>query len=109
MAKLDWRELDQPRHREALDHFRHLAALRREQLWPLMATRCLNAWSARQGDGIICTWQYETGCHNMALNPTDREIEMSFQSVEPTGAVGSFRREGERVWLAPWSAVIWRS
>ncbi len=24
MAKLDWGELDQPRHREALDHFRHI-------------------------------------------------------------------------------------
>jgi malto-oligosyltrehalose trehalohydrolase len=109
MAKLDWSQYEKPKHREAIDHFRHVAALRREQIWPLSATKCLNAWSARQGNGIICTWQYEAGCHNMALNPTGDEIEMSFHSNDPAGTVGSYRREGDRVWLGPWSAVIWRS
>ena len=96
MAKLDWSQLEQPEHREALDNFRHIAALRREHIWPLSATKCLNSWSARQGSGIICTWQYEAGCHNMALNPTDQEIEMSFQSADPAAVVGKFRRDGDR-------------
>ena len=109
MSKLDWSQYEQPKHREALDDFRHVAAVRREQIWPLSATKCLNAWSARQGSGIICTWQYEAGCHNIALNPTGTEIEMSFHSNEPAAIVGSYRREGDRVWLGPWSAVIWRS
>lgn len=109
MAKLDWSQYEQPKHREALDNFRHVAALRREQIWPLAATRCLNAWSARQGSGIICTWQYEAGCHNIALNPTGAEIKMSFHSGECGATVGIYRHEGERVWLGPWSAVTWRS
>jgi maltooligosyltrehalose trehalohydrolase len=109
MAKLDWSQYEQPRHREAIENFRHVAATRREHIWPLAATKCLNAWSARQGSGLVCTWQYEAGCHNMALNPTDSETEMSFHSNEPAARVGSYRREGDRVWLGPWSAVIWRS
>ena len=64
---------------------------------------------SRQGSGIICTWQYEAGCHNMALNPTGATIEMSFQSPDPATTVGTFDRDGERVRLGPWSAVVWRS
>jgi len=109
MAKLDWSQYDHPANREALENFREIAALRREQIWPLSATKCLNAWSARQGSGIICTWQYEAGCHNMALNPTDSEIEMSFRCGDTAATVGDYRRDGERVCLGPWSAVIWRS
>jgi malto-oligosyltrehalose trehalohydrolase len=109
MAKLDWSQYDEPKHREAIENFRYIAALRREQIWPLTATKCLNAWSARQGDGIICSWLYEAGCHNMALNPTDAEIEMSFRCCDTAATVGDYRRDGESVWLGPWSAVIWRS
>jgi malto-oligosyltrehalose trehalohydrolase len=109
MAKLDWSQYEQPQNREAIENFRYMAALRREQIWPLSATKCLNAWSARQGNGIICSWQYEAGCHNMALNPTDTEIEMSFRCCDTAATVGNYRRDGERVWLGPWSAVIWRS
>jgi maltooligosyltrehalose trehalohydrolase len=109
MAKVDWSQLERPEHRESLDNFRHVAALRREQIWPLTSTKCLSSWSARQGNGIICSWQYEAGCHNMALNPTGQEVEMSFQSADPSATVGTFRRDGDRVRLGPWSAVIWRS
>lgn len=110
MAKLDWSQYHQPQHREAIDHFRQMAAIRREQIWPLAATKCLNAWSARQGNGIICSWLYEAGCHNMALNPTAVEIEMSFHcNGVPAAIVGGYHREGERAWLKPWSAIIWRN
>jgi len=110
MAKVDWSQLEQPAHREALDDFRAIAALRREQIWPLAATRCLDARSARQGSsGIICSWQYEAGCHNMALNPSDDEIEMSFQCGDAAATVGDVGVDGEQVRLGPWSAVIWRS
>ncbi len=109
MAKLDWSQLDQPWQQEVLANFRQMVALRRELLWPMTATKCLDARSARQGNGIICTWQYEAGSHNMVLNPTDGEIEMSFQSPEPAATVGSFRRDGDRVVLGPWSAAVWRS
>lgn len=108
-AKLPWSELDQPEHQQALATFRNLASLRRELIWPLTATRCLNAWSARQGDGIICTWQYEAGCYNMALNPTPAAISMSFHAGDPAASVGGIDREGERARLAPWSAMVWRS
>ncbi len=48
-SKLDWGQYGRTEHVEALARFRELCALRRELIWPLSATRCLNAWSARQG------------------------------------------------------------
>ncbi len=108
-AKLAWDDYEKPEHKAALDRFRELVALRRELIWPLSATRCLDAWSARQGSGLIVTWVYEAGTYNMALNPTGTVAEMSFRSAHSAFSTGELKREGERVWLNPWSAVVWRS
>jgi 1,4-alpha-glucan branching enzyme len=108
-SKLDWDAYGQKVHREALDRFKELAALRRELVWPLTATKCLNAWSARQGNGLIVTWQYEAGTYNMVLNPTGAEVEVDVSLHEPAASMGRFEFHDGRVRIWPWSALVWLS
>jgi malto-oligosyltrehalose trehalohydrolase len=108
-SKLDWDALGRDEHLRALDRFRQLCALRRELIWPLSATRCLNAWSARQGDGLIVTWQYEAGAYNVALNPTGQDLRLELSMPPPVASTGKFERTTSGMQLGPWSALVWRS
>ena len=107
-SKLDWDAYGRDEHRKALDRFRELCALRRELIWPLTATRCLASWSARQGNGLIITWQYDAGTYNMMLNPTGEEIELEVSLLEPAASTGRFEFHNGRVRVWPWSALVWR-
>ena len=108
-SKLDWDAYGHDEHRKALDRFRELCALRRELIWPLSSGKCLNAWSARQGDGLIVTWQYDSGTYNMALNPTGRGVHVELSMPEPAASTGTFERTPFGMQLGPWSALVWRS
>ena len=108
-AKLAWDDYALDHHREALGRFRELTALRRELIWPLTATRCLNAWSARQGDGIIVTWAYEAGTYNMVLNPTGKAVSLSLHLGAPAASTGQLEFHNGTVVAVPWSALAWRS
>ena len=108
-AKLAWDDYALPEHVAGLNRFRELTALRRELLWPLTAGKCLNVWSARQGDGLIVTWQYETGTYNMLLNPTGAEVTVEVSVGHPTTSTGHFEFADGRVKVGPWSALVWRS
>lgn len=108
-SKLDWDAYGQKEHHEALDRFKELTALRRELVWPLTSTKCLNAWSARQGNGLIVTWQYEAGTYNMVVNPTGDQVEMEVSLHEPAASTGRFEFHNGRVRIWPWSALAWRS
>jgi maltooligosyltrehalose trehalohydrolase len=53
-AKIPWEEYaEKPERTAALDRFRRLARWRRQKVWPLTATPCLNAKTARQGNCLI--------------------------------------------------------
>jgi maltooligosyltrehalose trehalohydrolase len=108
-SRLDWDGFKKEEHRTALDRFRELTALRRELIWPLAATKCLAAWSARQGNGLIVTWQYEAGTYNMALNPTGNEVTVAMSLTEPAASTGRFEFHNGQVRIWPWSALVWRS
>ena len=108
-SKFDWDEYRQAEHVDALKRFCELCALRRELIWPLSATKCLNAWSARQGNGLIVTWQYEAGTYNMLLNPTGDEVTMEVSLGEPAASTGRFEFHNGKVKVWPWSALVWRS
>ena len=108
-SKLDWDAYGCEEHREALDRFKELTALRRELVWPLTSTKCLNAWSARQGNGLIVTWQYEAGTYNMVLNPTGEQVDVEISLHEPAASTGRFEFHNGRVRVWPWSALVWRS
>src|SRR3569623_606557 len=105
-AKLAWTDYDKPGRGAALERFRELARWRRERLWPLNATPCLDAKTARQGNGLIVTWVFEAGTLSLALNPTDSPAELQCLTVSPV-STGTFRQDGETLHLGPWSAVAW--
>ncbi|HVY43874.1 MAG TPA: alpha-amylase family glycosyl hydrolase [Hyphomicrobiaceae bacterium] len=105
-AKLDWTEYERADRRASLERFCQLAAWRRERLWPLSATPCLDAKTARQGDALIISWVFDAGALSMALNPTDTPAELICQTTAPI-STGSFRQDGSRLHLGAWSAVAW--
>jgi malto-oligosyltrehalose trehalohydrolase len=107
-AKLRWDVLDRGPHRAALERFRALAALRRELVWPLTATPCLDARSARQGIGLIVNWIFEAGTLSLALNPSEAPIDITCAIQDRPAATGTFDQTGEVLRLGAWSAVAWR-
>ena len=108
-SRLDWDAYAHTAHAEALDRFRELCALRRELIWPLSATACLDARSARQGDGLIVTWEYAAGTYNMALNPTAEPITLEMSLTMPAASTGAFEFHNGWVKAWPWAAMVWRS
>ena len=108
-SHIDWDAYGREEHRNALERFRQLTALRRELIWPLAATRCLSARSARQGDAVIVTWQYEAGTYNMVLNPTSREATVELSLTGPAASTGRFEVRDGHIKISPWSALVWKS
>jgi malto-oligosyltrehalose trehalohydrolase len=106
-SKLAWADYALPRHSEALARFRELVALRRKLIWPLAATRCIDARSARQGNGLIVTWQYAAGTYSMLLNPTDEEVTLEVSITGPAASTGRFEILDTQVRLGPWTALAW--
>jgi len=108
-SRLAWDDYGQEQHRAALARFRELVELRRDLVWPLASTRCLEARSARQGDGVIVTWQYEAGTYTMLLNPTGDTAMMQVQLNQPVASTGRLEFHDGRIKAGPWSAMVWRS
>ena len=98
---------NRPERRAALDRFRQLATWRRERLWPLAATPCMEARTARQGNAIIVTWEFEAGRISLALNPTAAPVDLACSVTRDHVTTGSISLQGEVLRLGPWSAVSW--
>ena len=108
LAKLPWEDYrDLPERQEALQRFRTLAGWRRQKLWPLAATPCLEARTARQGNCLIVTWQFEAGVLSIALNPTAAPADLGCLVCRDPVSTGTFAQHGEVLRLGPWSAVAW--
>lgn len=107
-AKLPWHEIaEHPERRASLERFRTLARWRREMVWPLAATPCLETRTARQGNCLIVTWIFEAGALSMALNPTDSPADIECAMPGSTLSAGSVSHLGEVLRLGAWSAVAW--
>lgn len=106
-AKLDWSEYAEAERRDALERFRALARWRREMLWPLAATPCLDARTGRQGKAIVVSWVFAAGVLTMALNPSDHPADIACVITAPPVSSGDFSQHGELLRLGPWSAVCW--
>lgn len=106
-AKISWEDFGNRARQASLDRFRQLARYRREMLWPLAATRRLDARSARQGNAIIVNWTFEGGVLSMALNPTDAPTDIACTITAQPVWTGDFSQHGPVLRLAPWSAAIW--
>jgi 1,4-alpha-glucan branching enzyme len=108
MAKIQWCEYsDRPERRAALDRFRLLTSWRRERLWPLSGTPCLDARTARQGNCLIVNWTFEAGVLTMALNPTAAPADINCTIVGTPLSTGEFSQRGEVLQFGAWSAVAW--
>ncbi len=107
MAKLDWREFDEPRAQEALARFRQLAQWRKDQLWPLTATKALDSRSGRQGKAVVVSWIFEAGTLTMALNPSDQPADIACVITALPLSTGDYSQHGEVLRLGAWSAVAW--
>ena len=108
-AKLPWEDFHQQGHRDALDRFRMLAGFRRDHVWPLAATPCLDARSSRQGNSLIVNWEFEAGTLSMALNPVDSPCEIACVVHGTPVSTGTVAQAGDNLQLGPWSAVAWSS
>lgn len=106
-TKLDWEDFDKPAHLAALERFQSLAAWRRERLWPLAATPCLDARSVRQGNSLIVTWVFEAGTLSMALNPTASAADLTCEVGYSALSTGFFSSKQDSLHLGAWSAVVW--
>ena len=107
LAKLRWDEFAWQERREALDRFRTLARWRRKMVWPLAATPCLDAVSARQGNCLIINWIFEAGTLSMALNPTNGPMDVGCSIWGDPVSTGEFSQHGEVLRLSAWTAVAW--
>ena len=106
-AKLAWDDFASPERQGALERFRQLAAWRRELVWPLLKTKCLDSDSARHHKGIVVTWEFEAGWLTMALNPSDQAHDMPCAITGMPVATGDYNQNGEMLRLNSWSALAW--
>lgn len=106
-AKLPWEDFTKERHSNALQRFRTLARYRREWVWPLAATPCLNARTSRTGNCLIINWIFEGGTLSMALNPSDQPGDIACVITGAPASTGEYSQNGEILRLGSWSAVVW--
>jgi maltooligosyltrehalose trehalohydrolase len=107
-AKLPWEEYESmAERRAAIDRFRLLARWRRERLWPLAATPCLDARTSRQGNCLVINWVFGAGTISMALNPADAPADLGCLVDKSAISTGEFSQHGEVLRLGRWSAVAW--
>ncbi len=108
-AKIPWDEFEQPERRAALRRFQTLAGYRRDLVWPLLQSVCLDARSVRQGKAIIVNWVFESGTLSMALNPSDYPTDIACIITAAPVSTGDYSQHGEVLRLSAWSAVVWAS
>jgi malto-oligosyltrehalose trehalohydrolase len=108
-AKFPWDALERDEHRRALDRFRQLSGWRREMVWPLAATPCLDAITARHDNCLIVNWVFEAGTLSIALNPTGQPQDFPCVIRGNPVSTGEYAQYGEVLRLGAWSAVAWRN
>jgi maltooligosyltrehalose trehalohydrolase len=108
-AKLHWDQYHSETQRRAIARFRELAGYRRQYVWPLAATPCLDARSVRKGNALIVTWEFEAGHLTMALNPTGGAIDFDCVVWGHSASTGHWDQHGQVLRLGRWSAVAWSS
>ncbi|MBZ9938730.1 malto-oligosyltrehalose trehalohydrolase [Mesorhizobium sp. BR1-1-16] len=106
MAKLDWHEFEATERSQALERFRELGRLRRAHLWSLTETPYEGAEAHQDGRVIAVSWNYGGGTLVMVMNAAPEEGSIDVAPFEPIATTGTQRREGGRMVLGPWSAVI---
>lgn len=107
LAKLAWNDFDTADAQAALKRFRALAKWRRDRVWPLTSTRCLDAVTERHGNSLIVSWIFAAGTLSMALNPSDQPQDLRCPVSGTPVSTGRYSLEGDMLRLGPWTAVSW--
>jgi len=108
-AKIDWDAFGRDQHRASIDRFRQLAGYRRELVWPLSKTPCLDAFTSRHENACIVNWQFEQGTLTVVFNASAQAQDIPCIIQGRPVASGTYNQIGEVLRLGPWSAVAWRS
>jgi 1,4-alpha-glucan branching enzyme len=108
-AKFPWDALGRDEHRRALERFRQLSGWRRDMVWPLTATPCLDSITARHDNCLIVNWVFEAGTLSIALNPTGQPQDLPCIIRGNPVSTGEYAQHGEVLRLGAWSAVAWRN
>jgi 1,4-alpha-glucan branching enzyme len=106
-AKIDWDEFALDERRTALRRFRELAFWRRDHVWPLSASYCIEAETARHGTAIVVSWIFEAGTLTMALNPSDYPADIACVITAMPLSSGTYSQHGDVLRLGSWSALAW--
>jgi maltooligosyltrehalose trehalohydrolase len=109
LAKLPWSDFAHPEHLEAIHRFRQLARWRREKVWPLTATPCLDAFGTRHEHGVIVNWRFERGTLSLVYNASSTSQDMPCLVQGAPVSTGDYHQYGEVLRLGPWSALAWNS
>jgi maltooligosyltrehalose trehalohydrolase len=106
-AKLNWPEFGRDEVQSSLARFRLLAGWRRDYVWPLTATPCLESRCVRAGSGIVVNWIFEAGTLSIALNPSDRPVDIFCVLTAVPISTGEYAQNGELLRLGAWAGVAW--
>lgn len=99
-SRLRWDERDQPPHRQLLDWYRHLIALRRRE--PALTDPTL-AVEASVADGLL---RWARGPVRLVANLTDGPVEVELDGPVLAASPGA-EAHGRRATLAVDSVVVW--
>ncbi|PXA90857.1 malto-oligosyltrehalose trehalohydrolase [Nostoc sp. 3335mG] len=106
-ARIDWDFYGTDDGEAALARFRALGQWRKANLWPLSASRCLDARTGRQGSALVVSWIFAAGTLTMALNPADHSADIGCVVTAAPIITGNWSQMGEVLRLGAWSAVAW--
>lgn len=109
MAQIEWSQFNNVEHKAALERFRTLASWRREKVWPMARTRCVDARTGRQESALVVTWVFKAGTLTTALNASDFPAELACMVGAQPVSCGDFVQKGGDLQMGPWSAVCWTS
>jgi malto-oligosyltrehalose trehalohydrolase len=110
-SRLDWSDLEEPKHQDWLQFYRQLLKLRKEHIFPRLPSACkIEAnYTAREDLGLTTEWKFGDGSKlaliaNLGADPLSSATAPNFPILYASKAV----REDEikQGSLPPWS-VVW--
>lgn len=106
-SKLDWDRLDGEDGAAAIALTRRLMRLRREIVWPRIATPFRSAAATTNGTMVVARWTFEGGGYGLTFNLSPATRFARVPRPEAAGIVGGVT-PGPGHWVfEPWSGAIW--
>jgi maltooligosyltrehalose trehalohydrolase len=109
-SKIDWSEMTREPHASALADMRHLMAVRRREIVPLIESRYLDAVYDVADDLLKVEWRFEAGHLGFAANfaKSTRTIELP-NGARPIWQSPTAGLDGDGARLEPWTGISWKT